>query len=789
MNNGKSPNGKIANYTRGLIKWRWLVIVATLAFTFLAASGAQHLTFFSGYRIWFAPDNPQLQAFEQVENTYTKNDNVLFGLVPKNGQVFTTESIKAIGELTEKAWQIPYAIRVDGITNFQYSTAEEDDLWVRDLISDDIASDDVLLGETKSIALVQPALKNRLINEQTKMTGINVTLQLPADITEAIPEVARFVRELRDEIEAKYPGTEIYMTGMAMLNNAFAEVGTADTTTLIPLMYLLMLIIMFIALRSVTGTLTTLLVMTFSMAVAMGIGGWFGVQLTPMSLAAPTIIMTLAIADCIHIIMTVLTEYSNGRNKNEAIVESMRVNFLPVFLTSVTTSIGFLSLNFVKVPPINHLGNLTAVGVIAALLFSVFFLPALLSILPLRIRKKSFAQAGICKNFSDMVINNKSKALWGSIAVVVIMSSLIPLNELNDRFTEYFDETITFRTDNDYISDNLTSAYQIEFSLSAGESGAIAEPIYLSQVEKFVDWISKQEKITYVSSIIDVMKRLNMNMHGDDSAYYKIPDSRELGAQYLLLYEMSLPYGLDLNNQINIDKSSTRVSIVLDGATSARDIRNISAIAEAWLRDNTPKEMHSAASSPAVMFANISEIALINMLAGTTVALIFISGILMFALRTIKIGLYSLIPNLVPIAVGFGIWGIISGEINMGMAPVIGMTLGIVVDDTIHFLSKYLRGRREELMSSEDAIRYAFKTVGPALVSTTVILTAGFAVLATSAFRLNADMALMTAITITIALIADFILLPALLLHIDNKPAEEAYKINIIDKKQLATVS
>jgi predicted RND superfamily exporter protein len=168
------------------------------------------------------------------------------------------------------------------------------------------------------------------------------------------------------------------------------------------------------------------------------------------------------------------------------------------------------------------------------------------------------------------------------------------------------------------------------------------------------------------------------------------------------------------------------------------------------------------------MFANISEINVKSMIKGSIIALFLISALMIFALRNIKIGALSLIPNLLPAAVGFGLWGMTSGRIDIGLSIVMGMTLGIVVDDSIHFLSKYLRARRENNMSPEDAVRYAFKTVGKALIVTSFILVVGFTILSFSAFAMNGNMAKLTAITLAIALIADFLFLPPLLIKFEK---------------------
>ncbi|KPJ89223.1 MAG: hypothetical protein AMJ53_15950 [Gammaproteobacteria bacterium SG8_11] len=147
--------------------------------------------------------------------------------------------------------------------------------------------------------------------------------------------------------------------------------------------------------------------------------------------------------------------------------------------------------------------------------------------------------------------------------------------------------------------------------------------------------------------------------------------------------------------------------------------------------------------------------------------------ILIIALRSIKIGFISLIPNLVPAAMGFGLWGLLVGEVGLALSVVAGMTLGIVVDDTVHFLSKYLRARRENHLPAPDAVRYAFTTVGMALLTTTIVLVVGFLILAQSSFQLNAGMGMLTSIVISFALLADFLFLPPLLMKFEEKKDEK----------------
>ncbi|MCG8461095.1 MAG: MMPL family transporter, partial [Holophagales bacterium] len=352
--------------------------------------------------------------------------------------------------------------------------------------------------------------------------------------------------------------------------------------------------------------------------------------------------------------------------------------------------------------------------------------------------------------------------------LAVLMTLAVPTNELNDDFVGYVAPSIPFRVDTDFTVDHLTGIYQIEYSLGAGESGGISEPAYLATLERFAAWWHERPGVIHVRTLADTLKRINRSMHGDDEAYYRLPENRELAAQYLLLYELSLPYGLDLNDEINVDKSSTRFTVTL-GNHSAKELIAAASAGEAWLRENGPATMFTHGVGPALMFAHLTQRNIESMLVGTFLALILISAILVVALRSWRFGLLSLVPNLAPAGMAFGVWGLAVGRGNVALSMVVAMTLGIVVDDTVHFLSKYLRGRREHGFGPEDSVRFAFRSVGGALWTTSVVLVAGFLVLSLSSFDMNAATGKLTAITIVLALVVDFLLLPQLLLAFDRQ--------------------
>ena len=754
-----------------VIRFRWGIILFTIVLVFAAASGARFLGFSTDYRVFFSKDNPQLVAFETLQNTYTKNDNIMFAVEPKDGNVFSRETLAIIEEITKASWQIPFSIRVDSVTNFQYTWADGDDLVVQDLVDNAESFTDEQLVKIQGIALAEPLLLNRLITDKSNITGVNVTINRPQKAITETPEVVAFAREIRDRIQKKYPKINIYLTGVLLMDNAFNEAGEGDMKSLVPLMYGIVLIIIAFSIRTFWGTLATTLIMGFSILTGMGLAGWSGILLTPISANAPTIILTLAVADSIHVLVTLFYEMRHGKPKYDAIRESLRVNHQPVFITSVTTAIGFLSLNFSDSPPFRDLGNIVAMGVMSAYIYSVFFLPAIMAVSPLRVKVVSSSHNGLIDKLSDWVINNRNSLFWSMMIIIIVLSAKIPQIQIDEKFNEYFDTRYQFRGDNDYVIEHLTGFESIEYSLNAADSGGVSNPVYLKKVDEFAQWYRQQPGVIYVGTLTDTMKRLNKNMHGDDEAYYRLPEERDLSAQYLLLYELSLPFGLDLNNQINIDKSSTRFTAILESVSTQHALA-LEKRAQKWLRENAPPEMASHGASPLIMFSHIAKRNIDSMMIGNTLALLLISAILIAVLRSFKLGLISTVPNLVPMFMTFGLWAWVVGEIGLAVSVVAPVALGIIVDDTVHFLSKFRRARVELGKTTEEAIRYSFHTVGPALFLTSLILVCGFLVLTFSGFRMNVQLGYMTTIAIIFALLADFLFLPTLIMKLSNPITE-----------------
>ena len=758
----------VDRFSELVVARRWLVILAAVVAVLALAYGGRFLSFRADTREFFSQDNPLVVALEAHENTYTKDDHLMFVLAPKDGNVFTREVLAAVEELTEASWQIPYSSRINSLTNFQKIEAEGDDLRVFPLVEDASSLSEGDIERIRQIALASPQLSGRLLSEDGAVTAVFAALpSKPSGDIETALQIATYARELGVAFEERHPLIDLYVTGSVMFDAAFVEVPQREMQYMVPLMLLLLLLAVGLGLRSLWGTISTLLVILMSVVAALGAIGWAGVVLKAGNMSAIIVIMTLSVAHCVHVISTMQLVRRDGASRYRSITDSLRINMSPMLITSATTAIGFLSLNFSDSPPFRMLGNITATGVMIALVLSLTFLPAFLALTPSRIIPGQARSRLVMEAFAEFLIAHRRRVFLATAAVITVLVIGIERITLDDNFNTYFGERFEVRKAGDFAESNLIGSNYLAYSLPAGGSNAIAEPAYLAGLEKLAIWFRRQPEVKHVSTFSDIMKMLNQKLNGDNPEQYRVPQNRETAAQYLLLYELSLPQGFDLNDRVDIAKSSTRFTVSVKNISSI-ELQELAGRAQAWMSANTPS-LRSPATGITIVYANLAERNIRAMLLGNIIALTLISFVLIFALRSLKMGLISLVPNLIPAAIAFGMWGYINGEVGLAISVVMTMTLGIVVDDTVHFLSKYLRARREHHMSSSMACLFAFGTVGPALWITSLALFAGFCVLGLSGFKLNSEMGLLNAAVIAVALLADFLFLPPLLMWLDRK--------------------
>ena len=753
-----------------IMRRRWLTILLSLLVVLALTAGAQYIVNVDvDFRNHFDKDDPRLIALEQLEETYAISDTALVAVAPQSGTIFTREALVAVEELTEQLWRTPYVTRVDSLANYSHSEAFEDDLIVEPLIDDASSLGDDDVERIKSVALNTEEVAGRFTSRDGRVAGLILSFAIPEDRQEdrqqAKVEVVDFLSATIAAARAKYSTIDYHITGELALNRAMKDAMDEEFSLLGPIALGTMLLVAILLLRSIWGTVSIILMIVAVLLSAMGFIGWSGLKFYGESAAALFVLMAVTVAHSVHVIEAMLSGLRQGMDRKRAAIHSLQLNVWPVFLTSLTTAIGFLSLNFSDMPPFQIMGNMVAFGSLCAFVLSVTLLPTFLSYMPMRVRPVREGKVDYFDRLGRFVVSRRMILLCSFGVLAVALTVGISRIELNENSLELLDDSYEFRRSTDFVSDNFGGLEPFEYSLSAGEAGGITDVEYLKQVDAFAEWYRAQPEVAHVFGIADIVKRLNKNLNGDDPAFYSIPDDSELAAQYLLLYEFSLPVGLDLNNLIDVERSATRLTVVLK-SLSSREKLELDERAQDWLRQNA-SSLETAATGVATVGAHSIQRNIERMLIGTIIAMGIVSLLLVFIFRSVRLGLISLIPNFVPAAMAMGLWGYAVGEIGVAASVVTAIAFGIIVDDTIHFMTKYMRARKSGESPSE-SVQSAFRSVGKALVATTVVFALGFMVFGASGMATNQALGLLVGITVIIALLADFLFLPPLLMVLDS---------------------
>jgi len=738
------------------------LIYFVVATVLISAVGLKDLKLASDYKIFFDNNDKDLLRLEQIQQVYTKTENVFVMVEPPAGTVFDKTTLTLVHELTQKFWQVPFTTRVDSITNYSHSYAEGDDIVIEDFIyeREDIDADRIRFMEKE--VLIEKDLLGKLVTVEGQFTAINLTTVLPGKDSKAENlAVNASVEAIIAEFKQQYPDYRFYTSGITTMNAAFLKVAKKDFVTLIPLMMVFVLVVAGLVLGSASSALTMLAIVLMSFAGALGLAGWVGIKLSAPSISAPIIMFTVIVASSVHIMVYIKRKVCEGYSARKAVIESYQRNASPIILSHLTTIIGFLSMNTSDSPPFRDLGNIVVFGVIFSLILVMTLLPWMLARSNHSGANQLIPEVGkLAGLVAELVIRNRIPILLLMTPMAAGIALLALNNNLNDNLIQYFDRSVEFRRHAEAVDQQFSGIYNIDYSLDSGREDGIFEPDYLQFLETFESWLQQQPEVVTVVSPLHRIKDLNQLMNGDKPGFYRIPQDKALAAQTFLLFEMSLPYGRDTGHFINIDKSSVKLTARLRNSSSQQMIAFEQQV-NRWLEENQPDVIAVEYSSPAVVFSHIGTNSINSLLKGASMAMLMISVAMVFVFRSALIGMVTLIPNILPIAAAFGVWNLLSGEISMGLAGVAAMAIGIVVDDSVHFLFQYIKGIRQGL-SPEESVRQTFDKTMSAIFVSSVLLVAGFMLLATSSFEKNADMGVLTSVTILLALIFDILLLPVI---------------------------
>lgn len=716
------------------------------------------------YRIWFSEDDPLLAKFDAFERKFGNDENVAILIETPNG-VFTKESVELIQKITEKMWLAPSVIRVDSLSNHNFTEATEDELKVDPFLPEGDELSEEYLARKKQLAMKDEVIPQYLMSSDAKSAMIFAKMKPALEEIPMYKDTLDYARNLEKEFgDGKH---KFHIAGSAAINVTFQEVSEHDMKTMLPILLGLVVLFLIYSFRGIGGVIYAFMIIAFSILAAFGIGAASGFTFNVMLSAVPSTLIAICIADIVHVLMSYAIFRKQGQKNIEAIRSSLDKNLMPTLVTSISTAIGFFSLAPAKIIPIANMGMMNGYGTILAWFVTIFLAIPLLKYFPL----KNIKEDETSETKTSDYIGAKSKAYTKflvrfripvliSMILLTIGSFVIALDsEVNSDPYEYFTHKVPLRVANETMEKDIGGSMGAEIELDSGSVDGVKDPEFLRKAEQFQNWLMDQYYVSKVVGVLDIIKGMNRSLNAGQQEFYKLEDDQNVIAQQLFLYTMSLPQGMDLNNRITLDNQQTRMTVLMN----IHDSKTVLEEFDKWEAYAKSIGLNASVSGKVPLYQKMNGYIVETFFESMGMALVLVSILMIIIFKSWKIGLLSMIPNAVPIVIGGAIMHLLNIPIDMGTVVIISCCLGIAVDDTIHFLANYLKHRRDGY-SSQDSIAKVLTFTGPALVLTTVILICGFGTLAFATFNPNINFGIMTAIVLGTALIVDFTLLPAILL-------------------------
>ena len=744
-----------------LAQWKIQIIALSVLAALLSLFGAVRLGFDTDTRVYFGPETEERRVLATLEARHGRYGAAVFVIKPHQGTVYQTPIIKVIKDVVDRLKPIPEVIRHRAITEFPIDT-ERSGSNPKTLYERFIS--ELNFKDLRDFAIRNPRQSAPVVANDGTVAAIVATIDKESRSARTPEEIIRDLRAIRDDVRKQSSDFEILLTGDAELDATFIDALRSDLLWLVPAQVLLLIMLLLITLGSITATFSLLVLLAVTTLATVGAAGWLGMTLNGVTSAVPTVLLGLAVATCVHIILAWQDALRRSPDRFAALSYALTVNAKPVTLAIATTIASFLCLNFSNSPPFQEFGNLVAFGLFLTYILSFTLLPALLLLIPQsRALSRQWLETAMAQLGTTVL---KFGPLMIGVFLLITALAVYGIDRIkfDDTFAHYFDQRFEFRRATDIYEKKLSGITVIDFSAPAENGGKIEDRNSLKQIKTFAKWLEQQPKVATVTSIYDIVKEIGKNLPGvldkDDLPANDVIAKNLIDA-YLDSDDKDLPVALFDRTQ-----RYARISVTLSQISSAQliDFANeANAKAKALWGRNAP-----IASGVPILAAHLSSRNTQAMLVGTLIALTTISAILMFTLGGIKRGFVSLVPNLIPLVLAYGFWGLVFEEVSFAATVVVAMTFGIVVDDTVHIMSRYQYLRETYKIDPQSAVIESFRTVGVAVLITSLAIASGFAVLAFSGFLVNQHLGLLTVITLAAALITDLLFLPPLLVLADR---------------------
>jgi predicted RND superfamily exporter protein len=725
-----------------LVATIFLVVTATLG------TGLQKLQVTSDNRIFYSDSNARYRTLVSFEQRYTENNNIWFIVQGKEKNEWLLAT--SIRWLHDNAWRIDNALRVDSVAN--YNAPEATNILDNESVLDRICPSSDECNLTRPWPVYEQPLVRRLVGEDKLTYSVLLTVSLSRDDNKAIEQLTYQARNLADDFREKYPELRIVFTGGIPMMSAFAEAAERDSSSLFPIAFAAMLGSCWLLLSSLRHTLILLYVGSTTAVGTLGLAGHLGWTFNTASSATGVLVFTIVIASAMHLIVSFRNDLQIYTARVAA-QNALRVNITPMSIAAMTTGASLAALATVDAPPLRELGLLSAFGCIYGYLQTTGYVAGLLE----RSSTKHYPPVRAMR-LSTALSEQKAQLSMIPLLLILTIAGVYGLTKtnLNDDYIGYFSEDFEFRRNADLASQLMSSPNHLELDIQT--SGTVFDTSYLEYVEIIQDHLESYSIVSNSQSFNDILRQTAKV----DSRAYESYSGEELRQLYFA-YEMSLSDGQSATDFVAQDGSSSRISILL-GLSDSTDIRSLISSVEEFT-SAAPDGISVLVTGENAPVAYLTEMNARQMAIGIAGAIALSTAFILAWKRSAKLAIVSLVACTLPIAIGLGLWMLIANEIGLAVLVVISVTIGIVIDDAIHMIARFVSYREDSKKSKYEASANTVRTVGAAVATTTIATSAGFTALAFSGFGINSTLGICTVFVLLASLIVDLIAVPIALRH------------------------
>ena len=752
--------------------------------------------------------DPTLQAYNDFRDQFGRDEIIILALNPP--RIFEQKFLKRLKAFhDELAETVPYVDDITSLVNARNTRGEKDVLIVEDLLEN--------WPETPSemSALIQRVRKNRLyqnllISKDGRFTTVVIrthshsSIGQDTDILEGFDnqqsdesdtaartaekggyltdkensEVVHAVREVVQKYQAAdFP---VYIAGSPVVTHFLKRAMMKDIRKFMALAIITVALFLFVMFRRITGVLLPLVVVILSLLCTIGVMAAFGAAIKVPTQILPSFLLAVGVGTSVHILSIFFQRFERGVAKKDAIAYALGHSGLAVVMTNVTTASGLLSFSTAEVAPIADIGIYAAVGVLLAFIFTIVLLPALLALLPISSRQSKKLNPGtrIMDHFLTAVSHFSTSYSKTILIVSGIIMVLSMLAILNIRFSHYvlgwFPKTNSIRLATQKIDDELRGSLTLEVIIDTRKENGLYEPHILNKLEEAARHAESLEfEELFVGkawSLTSILKEINQALNENRSAYYRIPQDRELVAQEFLLFENS--GSDDLEDFVDSQFSKARLTFKVPFIDAVKSGKMMDSITE-YLNKQFPETQVTLTGMMALLARTIYN-AIKSMAKSYAIALVVITILMVLLIGRLRIGLLSMFPNLAPILLMLGVIGAFSIPMDLFTMMVASVAIGLAVDDTIHFMHNFRR-YYDQSGDPQKAVYETLHTTGRAMLVTTIVLSIGFFIFAFATMNNVINFGLLTGFTIIMALVADYLIAPALMVVVNKPRAVESY--------------